>query len=69
MQTYVVQCHPAVQSSSNGAGNPASQLVHAGPEQKHDQQESRDRNHPAFRPQKFHRTILRVRDQRVSSKK
>ena len=79
MQTHVVQCDPAAQSSSDGVGNPASQLVHGGPEQKQDQEESRDGSHSApgsqkskpqrFRPQKFHLTILKVRDQRVSSKK
>ena len=50
-------------------GNPVSQFVNGRPEQKQDQHESRDRSHPALGPQKFHRTILSVRDQRVSSKK
>jgi len=69
MQTYVSELDPAAQSSSDGTGNLASQLMHAGPEQKQDQQESRDRNQPAPGSEKFHLTILRVRDQRVSSKK
>src|ERR1700675_320097 len=69
MKTYVVERNSASESASDGRGNPVSQPVHAGPEQKQDQQESRDSSHPAPGTYKFHRTILNVRDQRVSSKK
>src|SRR6266481_532660 len=69
MKTYVVECDPASKSASDGRGNPVSQPVHAGPEQEQDQQQSRDGSHPAPGTYKFHRTILNVRDQRVSSKK
>ncbi len=70
MQADVVDYDPAAESASDGTGNPVSQLVYAGPEQKQDQHESRDRSHPApgtqkLKPRKFHRTILSVRDQRV----
>ncbi len=74
MKTYIVECDPASESASDGGGNAVSQPVHAGAEQKQDQQESRDRSYSAsgaekVGPRKPHRTILKVRDQRVSSKK
>src|SRR4030088_2604411 len=34
MKTYVVEGDPASESASDGRGNPISQTVHAGPEQK-----------------------------------
>ncbi len=74
MEMHAVDRNPPSQSASDGIRNPVSQLVNAWPEQKQDQHESHDRSHTAPRSQKvgtkkLHRTILRVRDQRVSSKK
>src|SRR5208283_4824685 len=69
MNPYVVERHLAPQSASDGIRNPVAQFVNGRPEQKQDQHESRDRSHPAPGFQKLHRTILSVRDQRVSSKK
>src|SRR5208282_273471 len=69
MNSYVVERHLASQSASDGTRNPVSHLVNGRPEQKQNQHESRDRSHPALGTKEFHRTILSVRDQRVSSKK
>jgi hypothetical protein len=44
-------------------------VVRGGPKQKQGQQKNRDRSQRASGAEKFHRTILNVRDQRVSSKK
>jgi hypothetical protein len=48
MKTYFVERDPASESASYGRGNPVSQPVHAGPEQKQDQQESHDGSYPAL---------------------
>jgi hypothetical protein len=64
-----IDFHPASQGASDGSRDSVSQLVHTGPKQEQNQQECHDGSYSALGSQKLHLMILKVRDQRVSSKK